>query len=171
LPASPPSARWDPWSALRARSAIEFRLDPIAALLGGGFYARRGDQRAIVLDPALDRRRRRTALAHELIHDERGTGCDAIGAPRAWAAVIGREEASVDAEVARRLVPPGELLAVARASAELGDGLVAWQVADEFDVDEETAARALHALARSADSERAAPPDPMAAASMHPLAL
>ena len=103
-----------------------------------------------MLDPALDRRRRRTALAHELIHDERGTGCDQRDAPATWAVVVGREEAAVDAEVVRRMVPAAELWAIAAARAELGDALLAWEVADEFDVDETTAHAALVSLRHGA---------------------
>ncbi|HEY4377323.1 MAG TPA: hypothetical protein VGM93_09200, partial [Acidimicrobiales bacterium] len=85
-------AGWDPWTALRSRPHIIFGLDPVAGLLGGGLLARRGALVAIVLDPALDRRARRCALAHELIHDERGGGCDAVEVPASWEPVAAREE-------------------------------------------------------------------------------
>ncbi|MCU1453101.1 MAG: hypothetical protein JWN46_1247 [Acidimicrobiales bacterium] len=140
-----PPARWDPWSALRSRPHILFRLDPVAATLGGGLLARRGDRTAIVIDPALDRRRRRCALAHELVHDERGGGCDRVDAPPSWDAVVHREELRVDREVAARLVPAGELAHFLQARVEVGDPAALWEVAEEFDVDEATAARAVAA--------------------------
>lgn len=142
-PDAPAAERWNPWSALRDRPHVEFRLDAVAAILGGGFYARQGGRAAIVLDPALHRRRRRTALAHELIHDERGAGFDAPGMPATWDAVVAREEAAVDAEVARRMVPVAELEAFVRPRLELGLAVDAWEVADEFDVDQATAVAAM----------------------------
>ena len=134
---------WDPWAALRARPHITFRLHPVAATMGGGLLARRGERAAIVLDPALGRRRRRCALAHELVHDERGGGFDRVGAPATWDAVAQREEQRVDREVAHRLVPSADLERFVAARAELGDPAALWEVAEEFDVDEATAARAM----------------------------
>ena len=150
MPSSPPtpSARWDPWAALRQRTEVSFHLDPVAAVLGGGFYARQGTLRAIVLDPSLSRRRRRTALAHELIHDERGQLEPLHGrTPPGLEVLVAREEEAVEREVARRLVPAAELLALLEARASVGEACEPWQVAEEFDVDDTTAARALVSLA------------------------
>ncbi|MBI2710466.1 MAG: hypothetical protein HYX34_12350 [Actinobacteria bacterium] len=134
---------WDPWVALRARPHVELRLDPVAALLGGGMLVRIGERAVITLDPALDGRSRRVALAHELIHDERGGGCDEPGTPAGWDAVVARDEAAVDREVARRLVPAAGLRRWLEERFSVDDAVALWEVAEAFDVDEATAARAL----------------------------
>jgi hypothetical protein len=95
-----------------------------------------------VLDVGLDRRARRCVLAHELVHAERG-----IGHGPATAATMQREEEAVRREVARRLVPPGHLVAFVAARSELGGGVSAHDVAEEFDVEPDVAAKALGLLA------------------------
>jgi hypothetical protein len=88
---------WDPWLDLSTRRHIVFELDRIAKIGGGAIYARRGDHAAIVIDPDLSARDQRAALAHELVHDERGGIADHAGAPGTWTAVVRREERTVDA--------------------------------------------------------------------------
>jgi hypothetical protein len=124
---------WDPWRELAARSHIIFELDPIAQIGGGALYARRGPRAAIIIDPALSRRERRAALAHELVHDERGGVADATDAPPTWAAVVAREERRVDTIVAGRLVPPAELADWLARRSTVG-GVSPLDVADEYDV-------------------------------------
>jgi hypothetical protein len=117
---------WAVWDELAARPhlLLEFgEIDGADALiddLGEGW-------RRITLDSRLDRRARRAALAHELVHDERGILFDA-GSPAGLVAV---EERAVQAEVVRRLVPPADLAdRLARS-----DHPVTWRdVADWFDV-------------------------------------
>jgi hypothetical protein len=107
-----------------------------------------------VLDVQLDRRARRCVLAHELVHAERG-----IGHPAATAATMEREEEAVRREVARRLVPPGLLRRFVAGRADLG-GVTAGEVADEFDVEREVAAKALDLLDLLGPSVRPPPRRP-----------
>lgn len=104
----------------------------------------------IVIDPSLDRRARRCALAHELVHEERGGGCDGYGTAPDWDPVVTRDEAAVDREVATRLVPSGALRRLVRQRAELEDPVPDWEVADAFDVDDSVARLALRLLDRAA---------------------
>lgn len=134
---------WNPWRSLRARDHILFALSQHAKIGGGAIYARRGDLAAIVIDPDLGRVDRNAALAHELVHDERG-GIP-IGAPD-W--IVRKEERSVDLEVAVRLVPVDDLLRFCLARATVGPVSVA-DVAGEFEVPEPVARRALLNMGRS----------------------
>lgn len=95
------SPRWDPWAALADRPHIVFRFAELPAATGGAIYWPRGDLAAIIIDPALGERERTAALAHELVHDERGGGVTGDSA-------TARDEAAVEREVARRLVPLDE---------------------------------------------------------------
>jgi hypothetical protein len=126
---------WAVWDDLAARPHIvlEFGfLDGADALiddLGDG-------RRLITLDARLDRRARRAALAHELVHDERGLLFDGSTPDR----LIEVEERCVAAEVVRRLVPPADLADLLARS----DHPVTWRdVADWFDVPREIAEAAL----------------------------
>lgn len=139
-------APWDPWEALRSRPHVELRYAPEAALTGGAMLVTTRDRAIVVLDPALGRRARRCALAHELIHEERGGGCDGYGLPVAWDDVVARDEAAVNREVAARLVPSPALRRLAHQRADVGDPLAAWEVADAFDVDDAVARLALSLL-------------------------
>lgn len=99
---------WNPWRDLRAREHLDFRLAPLPHDLGAVYWPR-GDRAAIVIDPDLTLEERNVALAHELVHDERGGGCDGSWMPAGWQVVAAREEGVVQREVARRLVPLDEL--------------------------------------------------------------
>lgn len=141
---------WCPWAAAE-RAGVLVRIDPIADLLGGGIGAWRGGRAVVVLSPTFDHVERRVALAHELVHLERGGGIDHPGMPASWGAAVAREEAAVDAEVARRLVPRRVLLALDTSS-----GLRACEVAELFDVTHQLAELAMHAaLGRSPSGGRA----------------
>jgi hypothetical protein len=124
---------WDPWAELDRREHIVLARARLPAGVHA-VYARRGARAAILLDVRLPRRDRRAVLAHELVHDERGGGADVPGMPAAWTAVVAREERAVDAEVARRLVPPRELEAFVRTRDGLGDAVTLHDLAEEFDV-------------------------------------
>lgn len=141
--------RWDPWRALANRPHIELRVDPVAALMGGAMLVEGAGRTFVVLDPGLEERARRVALAHELVHAERGGGCDAPGQPHAWDAVVAREETTVDAIVAARLVPRAQLQALVERAARGGDLLTAWDVCEAFDVDRRVAEAALADLTRA----------------------
>lgn len=137
--------RWNPWHSLRERHHLEFSLVDLPEEVGGGYYAPQPEGWvALLIDRKLGRRERKVVVAHEVVHDERGGGCSADGMPASWDAVVKRDEATVDREVARRLVPADELRAFAERFEP--DGVTAWQVADEFDVTDEVAMRALRML-------------------------
>lgn len=99
----------------------------------------------IVLATRLGRRPRRCALAHELIHDERGLVVSEMPPELAK-----KEESAVEREVARRMVPRAELVAMIARATDLGEGLGVAEVAEAFDVDEDVARRALDDLRASA---------------------
>lgn len=126
-----------------AADTAEVVTHPIARLAGGALAVRRGTRTWIVVDPELDPAARRAAVTHERVHLDRGALLPARHLPAGWAAVVAREERIVDAEVARRLVPPDELAhAISRWQA--GDEAVtATLVALAFDTTVEVAATAL----------------------------
>jgi hypothetical protein len=137
--------QWNPWRELRSRTHIVFRLNDIADVAGGAVYYRRGDRAAIVISPSLPRPDRAAALAHELVHDERG-GADHEGMPPCWGPVVKRDEARVDREVARRLIDLEELAEYVEGRASIGEPVFARDVAEWFDVAEWVAQRALELL-------------------------
>lgn len=138
-------SRWNPWRVLRGREHIVFELDPTARLTGGAFYARSGNRAAIVIDPALPQTQRRIALAHELVHDERGM-LRLDGAPVPLEVMGGREERRVEAIVAERLVPDDDLAELVRRRGDV-EPITAAVVAEEFDVTVEVATAAMLRLA------------------------
>ena len=144
--------RLPPWRELRRRAHVHFRLARLPAGVTGVCWPR-GDRTAVIIDIDLDRRHRRAALAHELIHEERGGGCHIDGMPDTWRAVVTRDEMHVDAEVARWLVPLAELAEFCEGMAEISLGVTAADVAEQFDVPEEVAHRALCALSTPVDGE------------------
>lgn len=124
--------RWNPWRALCGAPELELALVPLPAKAGGGLYLPQpGGWVAILIDDSLGRRDRNAALAHELCHHE----------------LDGGKEAVVRRRVAERLVPLDELRAFieARVSPEL-EGVTVREIADEFDVPESVARRAVDML-------------------------
>ena len=141
------SGAWNPWRALRERRHLEMRRVDLPDEVGGAVYWPTRDFVAVLIDKRLGRVERRCALAHELVHDERGGGVPSEGMPPQWEAIRVKDEHAVDDEVARRLVPLDELASVVSAMSDLGEGVEAWQVAEHFDVTEAVARRALELLA------------------------
>jgi len=141
-PYGAPVGGWNPWATLRAREHIDFRLAPLPHGLGAVYWPR-GRRVAIVIDPRLSRRERAAALAHELVHDERGGGCDALGMPETWAPVVAKDEQAVENTVARRFVPLDELDAYWRRREESDLPTTVADVAEEFDVAERVAEQAM----------------------------
>lgn len=137
---------WDPWETLRNRSDITLDW---ATLPAGhhGTVRRTSDGWIITLHARLDRAARRCALAHELIHVERGI----VHASRA---TMIREEAIVRAETARRLIPCDELARTVTRMASIGIGVEARHVASFYDVTTAVARDALRQL--TVGSNRAA---------------
>lgn len=134
---------WQPWRDLADRKHIVFGVRPLPAATGGAVHVRRGDRTAIVLDPGLTQAERRCALAHELVHDERGGGCDAEYMPVSWGVVARREERIVDDVAVHRLVPADELIRVC-VELEMGCTHVeSRHIAEHFHVTEPVARRAL----------------------------
>jgi hypothetical protein len=131
---------WAVWRELRRRPHLDLVFadidgaDGLLVDIGGG-------RREVIVDRRLGRRRRRAVLAHELVHDERGLLFDAdtpVG-------IVRKEEAIVDAITAARLVPLDDLQAFVNARCD-AEGITAHHVADEFDVPNEVAERAMRLL-------------------------
>ena len=106
-----------------------------------------GDGRPVlVVTRSLGRRLREAALAHELVHHERGPcSCTAT-----WDYVCNKEERKVDRIVADRMLPGGEVLAFAQRRAELGEPTTVTDLAEEFDVAEWVAEIALRGATEGA---------------------
>lgn len=137
---------WQTWRALRDRDHLLFHVGELPDATGGAVHVRRGEQVVVVIDPRLDRVERTCALAHELVHDERGGGCDHPTMPDTWRPVVAREERTVERITAERLVPTRALLEFCVARADAGLSLSATDVAEEFEVTEQVADQALMAL-------------------------
>lgn len=116
---------YDPWGEVPAGWSVDFAAMPARGMC-------RWNRRTILLDIKLSRIEERCTLMHEIVHAERGPF------PR-WATA--REEAAVNAEAARRLIPLDAL----------GEAL-AWSLhpavaAEELDVDPPTLEALLRDLA------------------------
>lgn len=133
--------RWNPWRALRAREDARLRFRSIHPSAGGALVEVRDGVETIYLDHRLDAAERNAALAHELIHLERGV--PEVGCPDLLRA---KEEALVRAETVRRLVPVDELAGWVKARAEVGPVTVD-MVAEEWGVPGYVAETALARLA------------------------
>jgi hypothetical protein len=139
--------RWHPWRDLRGRTHIDLEWGYLPH--GRGRIEDIGDgRRRITLDARLDRRTRAATLGHELVHDERGGGCDIPGMPESWAPEIVKEERRVDRIVARRLVPLDELGGYIRRAVDSDLAVTVPDVAEEWDTTAEVARDALHEFAR-----------------------
>lgn len=114
-------------------------------------HARSADgHRAILVSRALDPAERRAALAHELVHDERGGGCHTPGLPDRLRPLVAREEARVERIAARRLLPAAELASWVGRRLDVGDSVSPADVVAEWDVPHHIAALALIELAEEA---------------------
>jgi hypothetical protein len=125
---------------------------PVAALVGGGFLFRKGKELHAVIDPTLHPAQQRAVLTHELVHARRRPCPDRAGAHPCWNAVIRREEARVDVEVARQLVPTKRLRSLLITSAAAGEPVSAHTVAEVFDVPLPVAEVALACHMKRADT-------------------
>lgn len=143
--------RWDPYKALGAHPEVELeRVDMspnLYAKVGGSMYVVDDDCEAILLDRRLDRAERREGVAHEVIHKERGIPCRK-GLPTFYDPVWARQEASIEDEVARRLVPLAQLRWFVDRQVAEHASVTALDVAERFEVTEQLAARAMSLLRR-----------------------
>lgn len=130
---------------LRDRPEIEFALCELPPGVNA-IYARKGDARAIMVNRDLPPAERLAALAHELVHDERGHAGHHPEHPD-WAPCVAREENRVEDIVAGRLLPPDELAVYVDVAAEF-EAVTAETVAWEFDVPVTIAQRSLKHLAQ-----------------------
>ncbi|WP_421121033.1 ImmA/IrrE family metallo-endopeptidase [Aquihabitans daechungensis] len=135
--------RWNPWAALRATS-IELWFAPLQGERGRWTRRREGDE--ILLDESLDRQARQEVLAHELVHAERG-----VGWPHATPATMEVEEERVWRIALRRLVPPAQITRFLTARGTVGPVTIA-DLAEEFDLSPDAAARVAHLYAVSGGS-------------------
>lgn len=124
--------------------AVEYAELP--ASTGGALLARCANGALIVLDERLSKTERRCRLAHELVHLERGTSTRCRWASRMWLPLVVREELAVDRIVADRLVPADLLVLYVDRQVDLGRGVTAAMVAEEFDVVAPVASIALDRL-------------------------
>lgn len=113
---------------------------------GGAVLARKGLATVIVLDRRLTQAARKVALAHELLHLERGTLSHCRNTRGALSVEVVREENRIQREVALRLVPFDESGPVVDRIAGLGHGVSALEVSEEFDVPQVVAWQALREL-------------------------
>lgn len=97
----------NPWAMLRASPDVTLHVGPLPdGQAGETCY----DTWTVTIAPGLKQRERNDALAHELIHLERGP------APPAYAAA---DERAVEEEAARRLIPLAALLDALRWTRDL----------------------------------------------------
>lgn len=137
---------WKVWRELRQRPHIDFALVDMPPGAPSAVYARRGDRAVVMIDRALSPAERLAALAHELVHDERGGSGHVEGLPASLRTGVAQEEATVDRIVAERLVPMDLLLPLLEARAEVDGHVCAQTVAEEFGVPERVAERAMRLL-------------------------
>lgn len=142
--------RWNPWATLASLPDLLVGYRHLPTRIGGGIagHSTRTGRPVVALAKGLTQVERNAALAHELIHHERGLQAHTPGMPATWAPRRAADETAVRREVARRLVPVTELAAFADELACAGEGVSPWQVADHFDVPWHVAATALDELTR-----------------------
>lgn len=132
---------WNPWRALRAREHVHLEWRDLPDGIDGFWAPLPGGRAVIALAARLRRTERRCVLAHELVHDERGFVTSLM--PRALAE---KEERAVEVEVARRLVPLDDLRSWITVRVDVGDLVTVASVAEEWDVADDVARRALSLL-------------------------
>lgn len=142
---------WDPWRELERREHIAFARCPLPEATGGGVYVRWPNGRAgVLVDGSRPCVEQTVALAHELVHDERGGACPCPdGAPEGWTQVARQEEARVARLVAERLVPADDLASHVERVTGLDEAVTTAGVAEEFGTTERAARLALLELWRT----------------------
>lgn len=113
---------------------------------GGAVLVRKGPRSVVLIDKKLTRPERTAALAHEVIHLERGGPGRCHHPSRSWEAVVLREELAIDREVAARLAPIEQLARLVRRWDRIGEPITVEAVATELDVAQRVAQVALERL-------------------------
>lgn len=123
-----------PWRDAATRAELEVMVCDLPSGVRA-IHARSPDgHRAILISRALDPVERLAALAHELVHDERGGGCHQPHLPARMRPLVTRDETAVDRIAADRLLPLDRLDRwVALQEAADRPVTVAWAAA-ELDV-------------------------------------
>lgn len=137
------SRAWNPWATLRRRAHLRLVFAELPDECGGGALRQESDgTRTVLLDYRLDRISRRSILGHELTHDEH----DLLWPPDAPADLVAKGEDFVDRRTAERLVPLDELGDLVDRLSGIEEPVRALDVMERFDVDVDTANRALWML-------------------------
>lgn len=116
----PATSGYDPWRHLRSMPHVSLRWTRDEAELDGAQAWWYPDLVEIVIDAGLPQADRRCALAHELVHAERGDG------PCVTPVLEIRQEHAVDVAAARRLIglrALADALAWGHGPAEVADEL------------------------------------------------
>jgi len=125
---------WSPWQAIRNMDDLQVGLVDLPEEAGGAILARRGERSVVLIDKNLSRVERTAALAHELVHLERGGPGRCHHPSRSWEAVVLREELIIDREVAARLAPIEALARLVTRYDRLGEAVTVNTVAAELDI-------------------------------------
>jgi hypothetical protein len=132
---------WNPWRVLRSRRHLDLTWGYLTAGRGQIEDLKRG-RRRITLHATLPRRERSEVLGHELLHDEFDLLWSA-GTPRA---LVAKGERFIDQENARRSVPMPALRSYVDRRVASDIPVTVPDVAEEFDVTDDLARRALEML-------------------------
>lgn len=135
--------RWRPWRDLAQRPDVDFALVDLPAGAPRAIHASIGEVHVVLIDRSLSPAERLAALAHELVHHERGGSGHQPGLPEQLRPAVAREEVRVDRIAACRLVPFDELTEVVARVCEICGGVTAADVASEFGISEHLAAVAI----------------------------
>ena len=138
--------RWSPWRVLKHMPNVTMALAVLPNETGGAVLAKKGPAVVIVLDRRLTQAERKAALAHELLHLERGSTSNCRNIRGALSVEVVREENRIHRKVALRLVPLEELGRMVDRVADLGHGVTSADVAEEFEVPQVVASQALREL-------------------------
>jgi hypothetical protein len=140
---------WNPWRVLRERPHLELAW----ALLSAGkgrIEDKAAGGRRITIDARLDRRNRSATLGHELVHDE----LNLLWPPGTPAGIVEKGEQLVERVNTGRTIPMGALQGFVDRAVEMGEGVTAEMVAEEFDTTVRLADLALRLLAQDPRRDR-----------------
>lgn len=138
---------WNPWKTLPHLSHVyvDFYATTPEGVHGLSCQASNGNI-AIALDANLGQPERCWTLAHELVHIERGGGCQARPGNPIWGIQITKEEAAVNAIACDRLIPPRLIAADVRQALTLDKDPPIEDLADRYWVPPTVIQLALHRL-------------------------